>query len=199
MVKHKKSKQEDKKILNFFAEAGALKQIKRSGWWLIGAKDAESVAEHSFRCSIVGYVLAKMEKVAPYRVVMMTLLNDFHEARLTDLHKLAQRYINLGQAEIKAFNEQMKPLPPFLRQELAGLHSELRGQKTKAAILARDADILECLVQAKEYHEQGFVQAAKLMEKAPKHLKSRSARKLWEIAKNTELNKWWFVLSEFKR
>jgi len=37
------------------------------------------------------------------------------------------------------------------------------------------------------------------MKKAPKHLKSGSARKLWNAAKNTELNKWWFALSDFKR
>ena len=199
MAKRKINKSKDKSILHFFAETGMLKEIKRSGWWFVGIKGAESVADHSFRCAVIGYVLAKMEKVAPYKVLMMSLFNDIHEARLTDLHKLAQRYINLDQAENKAFDEQVCSLPKDLRQELSVLHAERKKQKTKASILARDADILECLIQAKEYHERGFKQAVKLMRDAPRFLKSKSARKLWSVAKNTSLNQWWPGLTEFKR
>ncbi len=74
--------------LNFFAEAGLLKHIKRSGWWVAGIKDPETVAEHCFRCAVIGFYLAQMEKVDPYKVVTMTLFNDIHEARINDLHKM---------------------------------------------------------------------------------------------------------------
>ncbi|MBF0384955.1 MAG: HD domain-containing protein, partial [Candidatus Omnitrophica bacterium] len=39
--------------VNLFAEAGLLKRVKRSGWWVAGIKDPESVAEHSFRCAVI--------------------------------------------------------------------------------------------------------------------------------------------------
>ena len=65
--------------------------------------------------------------------------------------------------------------------------------------MARDADILECLIQAKEYHEYGFKEAHKFMFKAPRFLKSKSARKLWALAKAKPLNEWWMRLSGFER
>ncbi|MDD5618601.1 MAG: HD domain-containing protein, partial [Candidatus Omnitrophica bacterium] len=82
----------NKILLEFISEAGILKRIKRSGWWVLGIKDPETVAEHSFRCAVIGYVISKMEKVSPYKVLMMTLFGDIQEARTSDLHKMAQRY-----------------------------------------------------------------------------------------------------------
>jgi len=62
-------------IVDFIAEAGLLKRIARSGWWVIGIKDQESVADHCFRCAVLGFILAKMEKADPYKVLLMTLFN----------------------------------------------------------------------------------------------------------------------------
>ena len=53
----------DKELLNFIAEAGMLKRVRRSGWSVLGIKDAETVAEHSFRCAVIGYILASMENI----------------------------------------------------------------------------------------------------------------------------------------
>ncbi|MFH1655745.1 MAG: HD domain-containing protein [Candidatus Omnitrophota bacterium] len=176
-----------------------LKRVRRSGWWVLGIKDAESVADHSYRCVVIGYVLAKMEKVFPYKVLLMTLFNDLHEARLNDLHKMAQRYVDFEKAEDKAFSEQIGSLPKSMRDELSKLHKEYRKQKSKESIISRDADILECLIQAKEYHLHGFKEATKFMKKAPKHLMTKSAKRLWKLAKNMHLNQWWQRLSDFRR
>jgi len=192
-------KAQDKKLVEFFSEAGMLKRVKRSGWWVLGIKDAETVAEHSFRCTVIGYVIAKMEKVNPHKVLITTLFGDIHEARINDLHKMAQRYIDLHKAEDRAFGEQIRSLPAHIKSELATMHREYRRQNTKESIIARDADILECLLQAKEYQVYGFKEAAKFMRKAPRHLKTKTARRLWGLAKTMDLNKWWERLSEFKR
>ena len=79
------------------------------------------------------------------------------------------------------------------------MRDEYTSQRTSESIIARDADILECLLQAKEYYESGHIEASKFMEKAPNFLKTKSARKLWQVAKKTNLNDWWEKLSEFKR
>lgn len=190
---------QDKALLGFISEAGILKRIKRSGWWVLGIKDPETVAEHSFRCAVVGYVISKMEKVSPYRVLMMTLFGDICEARINDLHKMAQRYLDYEKIEDKAFDEQTKVLPGIVREEMFGLHREYRRQKTKESIIARDADILECLIQAKEYYEFGFKEADKFMKKAPAFLKTKSAKQLWKLARKMKLNEWWVKLSDFRR
>lgn len=186
-------------LLNFISEAGLLKRVRRSGWWVLGIKDAETVAEHSFRCSVIGYVIACMENVPAYKVLLMTLFNDIHEARINDLHKMSQRYVDARKAEDRAFSEQIAPLPEAMRKELRGMHGDYRKQKSKESIIARDADILECLIQAKEYHEYGYKEAVKFMKKAPRVLRTRSAKKLWSLAKKMNLNEWWEELSSFER
>ncbi|MFC1509598.1 HD domain-containing protein [Candidatus Omnitrophota bacterium] len=193
------SKREDTYLLNFITEAGMLKRVKRSGWWVLGIKDSETVADHSFRCAVIGYIIAKMEKVKPYKVLLMTLFNDIHEARLNDLHKMSQRYINLHEAEDKAFKEQISCLSKGIKGELSSMHQEYRRGVSRESIIARDSDILECLIQAREYEEHGFKEAFRFMKKAPKFLKTKSAKKLWLLAKSMSLNEWWERLSEFKR
>lgn len=194
-----KSKKEIKKIMQFICEAGMLKNVKRSGWSVLGIKHQESVAEHSFRCAVIGYILAEMEGVSVFKVLTMALLNDMQEARITDLHKMSQRYINIDKTEGIVFNEQVANLPMSLRRRLESLREEYRRQKTKESILARDADILECLIQAKEYYEQGFKKAIEFTKKAPRFLKSPSAKKLWKFAKENNITNWWLALSDFKR
>ena len=193
------TKKADVSLVNFIVEAGMLKRVQRSGWWVLGITGAETVADHSFRCAVIGYILARMEKVTPYRVLLMTLFNDIHEARINDLHKMSQRYIESTKAEKKAFKEQVSLLPGNIKDELSGIHAEYTRQRSKESIIARDADILECLIQAKEYKEHGFKAAGRFMKKAPRFLKTKSSKRLWRLTKKTDLNDWWEKLSEFRR
>lgn len=188
-----------KKIMQFISEAGMLKNVTRSGWSVLGIKNSETVAEHCFRCAIIGYLLAVSEKASVEKVILMTLLNDMSEARITDLHKMAQRYMDTEKAEDRSYKEQISNLPKALKVELTKLYQEYRKQKSKESIIARDADILECLIQAREYHEQGFTQAIKFTKKAPRFLKTKTAKKLWQFAKNNKVTDWWMALSDFKR
>src|ERR1039457_1977191 len=141
--------------LNFFAEAGLLKRVKRSGWWVAGIKDPETVAEHCFRCAIIGFYLAYSEGVDPYKVVTQTLFNDIHEARINDLHKMGHHYIDFRNAEQKAFADQIADLDTKVKSALQAMRKDYEHQLSKESIVARDADILECLIQAKEYVDLG--------------------------------------------
>ncbi len=190
---------DDKNVLDFIAEVGILKRIKRSGWWMVGIPQEESVAEHSFRCAAIGYVLAKMEGVDPYKVLVMTLFNDIHEARISDLHKVAHRYLNVREAEKTAFVEQVANLDESMCKELTSLREEHDEQETPESIIARDADILECLIQAKEYTDLGFQSAKKFFKQAPDHLKTKSAKKLWNSTASWKSNTWWEKLGKFER
>ncbi len=186
-------------LLDFIAEAGKLKNVKRSGWWMLGIPQEESVADHSFRCAVIGYVLARMEKANAANVLLMTLFNDIHEARITDLHKVAHRYLRVKEAEDKAYKEQIENLPGKIREELMSNRRELVSQESLESLVARDADILECLIQCKEYVDQGYSQAEKFFKKGPLHLKTQSAKTLWDRAKSWDSNEWWEKLGEFER
>ncbi|MDD4293898.1 MAG: HD domain-containing protein [Candidatus Omnitrophica bacterium] len=186
-------------LAQFIAEAGMLKNMPRSGWNVLGIKNPESVADHCFRCAVIGYILAGMERADKFKVLLMTLFNDIHEARITDLHKMAQRYIDLPEIENKAFFEQIEFLPENIRSELAGLRKEYLEQKTGESLIARDADIIECLIQAKEYINYGYPQAEKFLKKSAKLLRTKTALSLWAHIKSDESMLWWEKLPNIKR
>ena len=185
--------------LNFFAEAGLLKRVKRSGWWVAGIENPESVAEHCFRCAVIGHYIAHCEGVDPYKVITMTLFNDIHEARINDLHKMGHYYIDFKNAEKKVFADQIARLNEKIKKELKHFRGEYDAQKSKASIVARDADILECLLQAKEYVDNGYPVAKKFFQKAPDHLKTKTARDLCKQIRRWDSHGWWQEVVKFER
>ncbi len=185
-------------IISFLAEAGQLKRVKRSGWWVVGIKDPESVAEHSFRCAMIGYMLAKMEKADHSQVLLTTLFHDMHEARINDSHKVSSRYIDFKAIDPKVSREQLKLLPETIARELTLILEKYYTQSSKEAIIARDADILECALQAKEYLEFGFKQAKNFI-KIGKFLRTRSARQLFKQILTMESKDWWLHLTNLQR
>jgi len=185
--------------LDFFAEAGLLKRVKRSGWWVAGIKDPESVAEHCFRCALIGYYIAHCEGVDPYKVVTQTLFNDIHEARINDLHKMGHHYIDFREAEKKVFADQIAYLDSKVKAALKAMREDYEKQKSRDSIVARDADILECLIQAKEYVDLGFPVAKTFFKRAPQHLKTATARKLWQQALVWDSHSWWQTVVKFER
>jgi len=191
--------EELKHALNFFAEAGLLKRVKRSGWWVAGIENPESVAEHCFRCAVIGFYLAHCEGVDPYHVVTMTLFNDIHEARINDLHKMGHYYIEFRQAEQKAFADQLKNLNSQIKSELARMRASYDAQASQESIVARDADILECLIQAKEYLDNGYPVAKTFFKRAPDHLKTKTAKALWRLALKWDSHAWWQEIVKFER
>ena len=130
---------------------------------------------------------------------MMTLFNDIHEARINDLHKMAHRYIDVRGAEKKVFFDQVKDLPKEIKKELSGIREEHDIQETKESLVARDADILECLIQAKEYVDMGSPNAKKFFKKAPEKLKTKAAKEMWKKAKTWDSGKWWENVGTFER
>ena len=185
--------------INLFAEAGLLKYVKRSGWWVAGIKDPESVADHCFRCAIMGYYIAHLEGASPFKVMCMTLFNDIHEARINDLHKMGHHYIDFKDAEKRVFYDQILHLDKRVSCELSTFRLEYDQQKTKESVVARDADILECLIQAKEYYDRGFTKAKRFFKTAPSKLKTRSAKRMWQNIRVWDSSQWWQGITKFER
>src|SRR5205823_170227 len=141
--------------LRFLFEVGYLKRLPRAGWLLAGATQTESVAEHVFRTAIVGFVLANLEGVDPLRTATICLLHDLPEARITDLHPLSRKYLAKEQAEEDVVADAYKSIDAVTSMSIKTLISEYLAGETKEAVVARDADLLECLLQAREYRAVG--------------------------------------------
>jgi putative hydrolase of HD superfamily len=176
-----------------------LKRVKRSGWWVAGIENPESVADHCFRCAVIGFYMAHEEGADPYRVLAMTLFNDIHEARINDLHKMGHYYIDFKAAEKRVFADQVKALPAKVKAEITSVRSDYDTQLSPEALVARDADILECLVQAVEYRDNGYPVADKFLKRAPGFLKTRTARALWGALQRWDSTVWWENVVKFER
>ncbi len=183
-----------KDIAKFFFELGQLKKVKRSGWWSAGVKNPETVAEHSYRATMVARVIAKLENADVDKVTTMTLIHDIPEARINDISKLGARYIDKSKAEKTAFKEQLERLPKKIADEFLDLYKEMEKMKTKEAIIVKDADLLECAIQAKEYLDIGYKDAQDWIYNVEKGLKTKSAKEILKIVKKMDSNEWWYGL-----
>ena len=111
-------------IAKYLYEVGQLKRVKRSGWWIAGIENPESVAEHSFRTAVIAYLLAEMEGADTERATFMALFHDAGETRTNDLHRIARRYVDWENVDKKVVEDQSKRLPENIRKGMIALHSE---------------------------------------------------------------------------
>jgi putative hydrolase of HD superfamily len=182
---------QNKNLVNYIFEIGQLKRLKRSGFTLSGINQADSVAEHSHRAAIIGYILAEMEGANAEKVASMLLIHDLAECRVMDQHKVAARYQNNKQAEIIAFNEQLESLPPSIAKKFLRYFTETNERQSKEGIIAKDADWLELAFQAKEYVDIGYKSAVDLINNVEQLLETKSAKNLIADMKKTQFTDWW--------
>lgn len=181
---------ENNEIVKYLYEMGYLKQVKRAGWGMIGITQPESVAEHSFRTAILGYILASLAGADPQKTATMCLFHDTAEARTGDLHRLARRYNN-GDGEERALADQVSRLPGAIAEGISSLVHEYEERTPLEGKLARDADLLECILQAREYQVQGYVDADDWIQGCYASLKTEVAKSLADACLQTEPREWW--------
>ena len=178
-------------IAKFLYEMGQLKRVKRSGWWIAGIEDPESVAEHSFRTAVIAYILAQLEGADLEKAVSMSLFHDIAEARTNDAHRIVRRYVDWESVDRKAVEDQSKRLPDKIAEGVTSMISEFEQAVSLEAQVARDADLLECLIQAREYQTLGYRDVADWILNAQAALKTGSAKKIAAECLKTEPKEWW--------
>ena len=150
-------------ILDFIQEIGVLKNIPRTGWRFRGIKDAESVADHCYRVSLLSMMLADVLKAEDIpldveKVMRLALLHEIAEARIGDVPFPALDYIpesvkeDAEQAAVSAM------LVNFgrLGEQYAKLWKEFEEGTSLEAKLVRAVDKLELMIQVFEYEKVGY-------------------------------------------
>ena len=190
MTIKKQDKNQMKSVANFLFEMGILKRIKRNGCQHLGS-NLGTIAEHSFRCAIIGYSLAKMENLDENKVLKMCLFHDIAETRIGDLNAINKQYIkDKKKSEEKAIKDQCENLS--FGNKIIELFQKFEEKKTKEAILAKDADILEQLISVKEIYDTGNPQALDWIEFSKKSLKTKIAKQLAEQIIKSNKRDWWY-------
>lgn len=164
-------------VARFLYEAGTLKQSRRTGWWMAGVRDPESVAEHAWRTSLIASIIAKLEGADPARAAFLAVWHDSQESRTGDVNHLAKKYA--GEADPKAVTaDQMAGMPGALASTVRDLIAEYEARESTEAVCARDADKLECLLQGIEYKSQGYELAQRWIDNSRGRLVTNTANEL---------------------
>jgi putative hydrolase of HD superfamily len=165
----------------FGYELGLLKRILRAGWWHVGVRDPESVAEHSLRTAQIAALLAAEEGASPERAAFLALWHDTQETRTGDIPRTAAKYMSKPEPrEITA--DQTAALSDTSRDLIRTAVDEYETRQTPEARCAKDADKLEMLLQAVEYRETGVERVAGWIDSARKGLATETARRVAEAA-----------------
>lgn len=164
-------------VANLLYEMGALKQARRSGWWMAGVRDPESIAEHSWRTALIASVIAKLEGADPARATLLAVWHDSQETRTGDVSYLGRRYAQRADPE-KVTADQVAGTPEPLAEMVRHLVAEYEARQTPEAVCARDADKLECLLQGIEYKAQGYTGAQRWITNSRGRLVTETAQRL---------------------
>ena len=193
MKKDEKIKQE--RIANFLYEIGTMRKLMRVHRQVLLTDDmSDSIASHSYRVAMISWFLAKEEKADLYKTVIMSLLHDIGEARTNDHNWVHKRYIKIFEDEV--IEQQLGTLP---YKDLKDLITEYQERKTKEAILAKEADLLDQVLLLKEYDWTGNKEAhvwlhGKGKDKGNaqlKKLKTNIGKRLGEAIYRVSPSDWW--------
>jgi len=138
----------------FLYELGLMKRFKRTGWEIVGVPEPESIADHSFRAAVTAAAIASGEGADPQRAAFLALWHDSQETRITDLPHHVKPYVTVTPNEAIT-GDQTRGLPSALAALVRTAVGEYEAKETTESRCARDADKLECLIQACEYGAQG--------------------------------------------
>ncbi len=182
-------------LADFIYECGQLKKSPRTGWLSIGIKSPESIADHSWRTAAIGYLLAKMEDASLGRVLELCIFHDLHEARIGDLNYISARYVKKDSK--RAVSDMARGMQ--CEKEITSLMSEVFAEKTRESIIAKDADLLEMIAQAREYMDSGNPDAREWISDAKRKLRTKSAKKLATELEKASSNDFWKKLPPLRR
>ncbi len=182
---------EIKGIVNGIFEAHDLTRVGRSGWKKIGIKNPENIAEHAAMTAQIAYILAVLEEAKnPERIACMCLFHDNAETRIGDPNKITTKYIDKKIPEMRAFQDFSQQFPKEIKKRLGSLFLDFERGKDKESIIAKDADMLQLIFQAKYYLDIGFKIAKAFIDNTGKKLQTESAKTIFEVVRETEFTEW---------
>ena len=137
-----------RKLIEFLGIIEKLKCNTRHSWTSSGRH--ESVAEHSWRLSVMALLIAgEFPEIDIQKVVKMCLIHDFGEAILGDIPSFLKTDQD-EEKEDKAIADLLKLLPESISDDFTGLFAEMSELKTAEAKLFRALDKLEAIISHNE-------------------------------------------------
>ncbi|KAG0248764.1 HD domain-containing protein 2 [Actinomortierella ambigua] len=146
-----------KGTLQFLHTVENLKRTKRTGWINNGVKPAESIADHMYRMGIMALLIdEKTAGVDKMRCLKMAIVHDLAESLVGDItpydgvteedkHTREKNAMHHLCHDLLGWTEQA--------QEISSLWAEYEAASTPEALLVKDFDKFEMIMQALEYEK----------------------------------------------
>lgn len=137
-----------------FMDIHNLKHSERNGWKKKGIESpADTIASHSFGSAILGWILAEKEGLDSGKIVKMLVAHDLMMSRIPDLTPEDEEYSRKRELEKEAI-KQMRNEYPEEAAEIFDLIEEIQSRETNEAKIAKKADKMDTLLQARKYSEE---------------------------------------------
>ncbi|MGD9056361.1 MAG: HD domain-containing protein [Desulfobacterales bacterium] len=176
-----------KNIANLLFEAKMLKEIPRSGFHFLGS-GKESIAEHIFSTTFVGYVLAQLQPdVDALKLISMCLVHDLAEARTGDLNSVHKVYVTADEA--KALEDTTSGLP--FGSAITDLIQEFNQNSSVEARLAHDADQIALILELKYLSDIGYRPPDTWLPHVLGRIQTKIARDISRAIMETHRDDWW--------
>ena len=145
------------RAIDFLSMARGLKTTKRTGWVMREVPDPESVADHSWRITLMAMVAAFSDGVNTDKCIKMALVHDLAEAAVGDITPhCGVSDTDKHQMELDAIVKMTRMLGPSMGSEdILSLWKEYEEGTSEEAKLVKDMDKLEMILQAQEYEADG--------------------------------------------
>ncbi|MFH1714202.1 MAG: HD domain-containing protein [Candidatus Nealsonbacteria bacterium] len=167
--------------LDFLINVGKLKKMERRGWVLRGIKNPETIAAHTFRMTLMAWVLCCKKKLSLNKILKMSLIHDLCEVCAGDTtpydhmlpkdkkkwkplfknwRRLSKKekerlFKNKHKKEKAGLNKLISGLPASLKGEIKDLWDDYEEGLSAEGRFVRQLDRIENLLQALEYRKEG--------------------------------------------
>lgn len=192
ITKSKASLEKIKKLVNFLFESRILKYLPRASLPYLKGPLKENVAEHSFYTTMIGWILAKLEKADENKVLKMCLVHDLAEVRGGERNLINKFYTQpLNEPKIIQEISKTYKLKDFSLEKLI---KEFYAEKSLESKLVRDADVLAGMLLEKETLDLGNQKAKKWLVVSLSRLKTKKAQQFGRELIKTDSDEWWMKL-----
>ena len=168
-------------FIKLFRTLGQLKNVSRSGWGRCGIQEPESVADHSFRTTIITMIMSDYLKLNTEKAIRLALLHDIAEAVIGDItpyDKLTSE--EKRRKEYETIKELLKGIP--YGDNYINLWEEFDNIHSAEARLVKNIDKFEMVLQAVEYQKQfPNLDMNEFAEDAEKQININEVRELFNI------------------
>jgi putative hydrolase of HD superfamily len=144
--------------MDFYLSLSNLKKTKRTGWIRNGIQNPESIADHMHRMAMIAWMI-KDPNLDRDRLIKMAIIHDVAEAVVGDLtpddpvsreeKATLERCAMMNFVDILGKTEQAN--------EMLGLWEEYEEGATLEAVVCKDLDKFEMILQAYEYEKEHHI------------------------------------------